>query len=131
MTEEWRDIPGFEGRYQVSDFGRVRSLMFWSGNVLVLRQEPLVMKTPINAHGYPAVNLRGCPKPRPYEVQYLVCLTFHGPRPSQDHTAAHRDGVKPNCRADNLRWATWAEQAGDRQRHATASGNPNGARRHG
>jgi len=40
MTEEWRDVPGFDGRYQVSDQGRVRSLMHRYG----LRAEPKILR---------------------------------------------------------------------------------------
>lgn len=118
LDETWRPVPGYEGRYEVSDQGRVRSLWAIGGNYKRRRQTPLLLKSPVNAHGYKTVNLRGAVS-RPYEVHRLVCLAFYGPPPSRRHTAAHRDGVKGNCWLYNLRWATWEEQASDRSRHGT------------
>jgi len=119
--EEWRPVAGYEDRYEVSSLGRVRSL--WAIGWNYRRRRDLILKTPLNKQGYPTVNLAGTPR-RPHEVQKLVCLAFHGPRPSERHTAAHRDGIKPNCSAENIRWATWEEQAADRKRHGTARGGP-------
>jgi hypothetical protein len=52
-------------------------------------------------------------------VHAIICATFHGPKPTSTHQAAHNDGNKLNNRADNLRWATPKENAGDRERHGT------------
>lgn len=120
LHETWRPVPGYEGRYEVSDQGRVRSLWAIGGNYKRRRQTPLILKSPANAHGYKTVNLRGTVN-RPHEVHRLVCLAFHGPPPTPRHTAAHRDGLKGNCWSYNLRWATWEEQALDRRRHGTAA----------
>ncbi|TCM21516.1 HNH endonuclease [Novosphingobium sp. PhB165] len=115
--EEWRAVPGFEGRYEASSFGRVRSLRNAGHGYDRPRAKPRVLKDYTNSRGYRVVTLGRSENPT--GVHRVVCLTFHGQPPSPDHTAAHRDGYKPNCRADNLRWATWDEQAGDRRRHGT------------
>ncbi len=52
-------------------------------------------------------------------VHVLVCEAFHGPRPSCRHEAAHWNGVRSECSADNLRWATPAENREDMKRHGT------------
>lgn len=49
----------------------------------------------------------------------IVCTTFHGPRPTPDHQAAHGNGIKTDNRASNLRWATGAENQADRILHGT------------
>jgi hypothetical protein len=46
-------------------------------------------------------------------VHRLVCAAFHGPPPSPDHEVAHSNGIKTDCRASNLRWATSAENKQD------------------
>ncbi|MYL97053.1 hypothetical protein GR702_04605 [Novosphingobium sp. FGD1] len=115
--EQWRSVPGFEGRYEASNFGRVRSLRNAGHGYDYLRSEPRILKDKANHRGYRVVTLGG--GETPIGVHRVVCLTFHGEPPSSDHTAAHRDGHKPNCRADNLRWATWVEQAADRRLHGT------------
>jgi len=50
-------------------------------------------------------------------VHSLVCEAFHGPKPSPAHQVAHWDGDPANNRPENLRWATSAENIGDKVRH--------------
>lgn len=54
-------------------------------------------------------------------VHQLVALTFHGPRPSSDHDAAHDDGNKLNNRSVNVFWKTQAENERDKIRHGTTN----------
>lgn len=49
-------------------------------------------------------------------VHVIVCETFHGPRPEGKY-AAHENGTPADCRASNLRWATWHENRDDCRRH--------------
>jgi hypothetical protein len=60
-------------------------------------------------------------------VHVLVCVAFHGPRPSSKHTVAHNDGNPFNNKACNIRWATVAENHADKTQHGTAL---TGARNH-
>jgi len=53
---------------------------------------------------------------RSYGVHYLVCLVFHGPQPSKDHTVDHINKPESDNRAENLRWATKSEQARNQSR---------------
>lgn len=106
MTE-WRDVPGFPG-YKVSDDGQVIGS---SGRLL---------KGTPNIWGYPAVAAKPAHGPRSVMgIHILVCLAFHGPKPSPQHQVAHWDGDKTNNRPENLRWATPAENAADAVRHGT------------
>lgn len=109
--ELWRDVPGWDG-YQASSHGRVRRI--------VPEQRPIFAGSPHKRTRYSDVVLR---KPnglnRRLGTHVIVCQTFHGPSPSEEHMVAHNDGSRTNNRPDNLRWATAAENAADRKAHGT------------
>jgi hypothetical protein len=121
MAEEiWRDIPGYEAEYQASSHGRIRSkprmgriLKRLYGGV-VLAQNTCGVRALVTLCKDSVVTTK--------TVHKLVCLAFHGPRPSSDHVVAHWDGDGWNNRADNLRWATYAENEADKRRHGTDAG---------
>lgn len=102
--EWWRPIPGYASRYQVSNQGRVRSLLF-RGRV---RVKAYVLKPSVN-YGYHRVSLyddNG--QPRIWAIHRLVLLAFRGqPAPGQE--ASHLNGVRDDNRLDNLEWATHRE----------------------
>lgn len=52
-----------------------------------------------------------------YKVAALICLTFHGPRPSEQHEVAHLNGDSLDNHAANLAWKTHAENEADKIRH--------------
>jgi len=117
--EQWRDIPSWEGLYQASSYGRIRSLIRrgryrnYGGKILI---------GGVDDDGYRNVTLyKPGEKRRNPHVSVLVCTTFHGPKPlpGLGSQAAHRDGVKTNDRADNLRWATAIENDHDKDVHGT------------
>lgn len=111
--ETWIDIAGFDGCYQVSSMGRVRSQRL--GTWRLLRQT-------INARGRPKVNLYTPAEPGnaiTREVHRLVLEAFVGPCP-EGMEACHNDGDPLNNRADNLRWDTHAANLRDKRRHGTA-----------
>lgn len=107
--EEWRAAPSWPG-YEVSSRGRVR-LDGW-----MLRAHP-------NDGGYMRVRLRGESLTRHVRVHLLVLLAFVGPAPSPRHEGAHLDGNRRNNRLDNLAWKTPEENAEDKRRHGTATGD--------
>lgn len=124
-AEEWRPVIGYEGAYEISSFGRIRSLdrvvtihpNRWGGTT-EKKIKGDQMTPQIRADGYPTLmlSLDGV-KANKY-LHHLVCEAFHGARPP-GYEVAHNDGQPPNCRADNLRWSTPAENSQDRIRHGT------------
>lgn len=105
--ENWKDIPGYEGRYQVSDLGRVRSVDRYVRCVDKLGVERTRLARgqvlrPGLCREYPIVNLS---PDGTIAVHLLVAHAFvEGRRPGLE--VNHKDGVKANCRADNLEWMT-------------------------
>jgi hypothetical protein len=124
MTEIWKPIPGYEGFYEASSLGRIRSLdrdvvqakAFGGVCVRHFKGKVLIPKT----HGrYHQVNLAKSGVTRTVNLHSVICEAFHGPRPSPQHEAAHWDRDVANNAVDNLRWATKVENADDKQRHGT------------
>ena len=125
IAEEWRPIPEWDGFYEASSLGRVRSVsrlvQFQNrrGTDVQRWLTGRILKPCPNKRGYLGVILSAGEGSFHREVHVLVCAAFHGERPT-GLQAAHRDGVTSNCRADNLRWATTSENARDRELHGTA-----------
>ena len=118
--EYWRDIPGYEGYYRVSDRGRVRSLdrtrrCRW-GNGYPLKGK--FMKIRISQDGYLRVSLsKDCDK-KEVEVHRLVMKAFIGDRP-QGMECRHLDGNPQNPKLSNLQWGTDKENSADKKIHGT------------
>ena len=130
MREVWRDVCGFDGYYEVSNLGRIRSLRrrgetptggvrFYGGQVL----RPVKLN-----NGYMIVSLSARNKVKQLLVHRVVAGSFLGSAPTQEHEIAHADGSRTNNAAQNLRWVTSLENAADRNQHGrTARGEGNGA----
>ena len=102
MEEEWRDIPNFEGRYQVSNYGNVRSLLNSHGGKLA---EPLIRKLSITQKGYYYLSVSNGDKHYALRVHKAVALAFI-PNPNNLPCINHKDENKLNNRVDNLEWCT-------------------------
>jgi len=76
--ETWRPLPDAEGRYEVSDAGRVRSLAAGCRAGTVPRKRPLLMSPYDNGRGYLVVNLRLSTGYRCHGVAELVLRAFAG-----------------------------------------------------
>jgi hypothetical protein len=112
QIEEWRLIVTSPS-YEVSSLGRIRRRV--QG-----RNRPAgALIAGALRRGYRVVNLTENGKCSVHPVNRLVCTAFHGAAPSSTHHAAHRDGNSLNDSADNLRWATPAENIADKDRHGT------------
>ena len=106
MNEIWKDIPGFEGRYQASTFGRIRSVdhavRATPHGVEVTRiVKGRVLRPGKHASGHLSVVLGRDYGSMP--VHTAVALTFIGPRP-HGKDVCHNDGSPENNRLDNLRY---------------------------
>lgn len=117
MTENWLPIPGFEGRYEVSDQGRVRSLA--SGT-------PRLVSTRIGFGGYRRVTLYLNGRRWHRTVHVLVALAFIGPRPD-GMEVRHLDGDQLNNCRSNLTYGTPTENHLDTVRHGR---NPSANKTH-
>ena len=117
--EEWRDIPGYEGLYMVSDEGKV-----WSIPREIVRSDGIRSKVPGGTlkgelvRGYPAVNIRNNGKGKVAYIHRLVMLAFIGPRPDGLYVC-HNNGDRTDNRLQNLRYDTPSENSYDRCRHGT------------
>lgn len=119
-AEEWRPIGGFEGYYEVSDHGRVRSLdrvlTYPDGHLHRLKGRVL-SPAPLPLSGHLHLNLKTQHKRRaPVAVHALVLETFVGPRPP-GLESLHWDGDPTNNKVTNLRWGTRSENMQDMVRH--------------
>jgi hypothetical protein len=109
MHEDWRDIPGYEGVYQASNLGRIRSLNRpnHAGKILVATD---------NGTGYLQVGLSLNKVHKKFTVHRLVLLAFAGPLP-EGHNRNHRNGNKHDNRPKNLEYVLFHENS----RHAVQS----------
>jgi hypothetical protein len=119
--ENWKDIPGYEGRYQVSDRGNVRSLSHRVRLVVhgveTTRHSPgRQLRPAASPLGHLTVVLG---KGNTQQVHGLVALAFIGPRPTAADVA-HRDGEPGNNMPSNLRYATRSENNQDKVFHGRA-----------
>lgn len=121
MTE-WRVIPGWEGYYESSDDGQVRSvdrIVPYSDGRTAHRRGHLLKPRP-DQDGYLHVALNRHGKARNFSVHCLVLLTFVGPRP-EGCESLHGDHDPGRNHVDNLRWGTHAQnirEAVERGTHA-------------
>jgi len=104
VSEEWRDIPDFEG-YQVSSFGRVKGVdRLRKGKTGLRLTNGQEMKQVLNKKGYPEVRLRknGC---HTRLVHKLVASAFMT-KPEGCTQINHLNGIKTDNRLENLQWVT-------------------------
>jgi hypothetical protein len=93
MEEIWKDIPVYEGIYQVSNLGRIKSLKFGKEKIL---------NGWIRRDGYIAVNLM-YNKRKTYRLHQLIAITFLNHKPNGHKIVVdHIDNNKLNNRLDNL-----------------------------
>lgn len=98
MIEKWRDIEGFDGVYQISSMGRVRSLKFGKERILKLN----------NSNGYLYVFLRKNGKPKNLTIHRLVA-TYFIPNPENKPEVNHKNCKRDDNRVENLEWCTRKE----------------------
>lgn len=122
MAEEvWRDVVGYEGLYQVSSEGRLRSiprLVNSKNNSFALKQGK-VLDGYVDPKGYTQAHLYRDGRCRTTSLHIVVCEAFHGPKPTDEHQVAHGNGRPSDNAASNLRWATPKENSADRLIHGT------------
>jgi hypothetical protein len=124
MTENWRPVAGFDGRYEVSDLGRVRSLARRCSIRNGTRTVPAKILTPQpHVFGYKTVLLQARDLgigPRPFTIHTLVLEAFVGPRPEGAEGCHGPNGITDNT-LGNLRWDTHAANMRDKVLQRTAA----------
>lgn len=103
-TEQWKEIPGSKGRYEVSDHGRVRAWCYRRGGK---RQTmPKYLYTWLNNVGYVSCKLQMADKSTSHLVHRLVMLAFVG---VSELEVNHKDGDRANNHISNLEYMTHRE----------------------
>jgi hypothetical protein len=121
VSEEWRAVRDYEGYYEVSNLGQVRSLArvvpstAHGGRRTIYAR---ILKQRADRDGYPIVTLTKHSRYKLVPVHRLVASAFHGPCP-EGLECAHLDGNRSNPRADNLTWASKAENEAHKYEHGT------------
>lgn len=121
MQEIWKSVPGYEGFYEVSNFGQVRSI-----DRITLRKDGTpyqkmpgkIFKPGIDKINRKHVDFYVMGKRHCFYVHYLVLLTFVGPRP-EGMDCCHNDGNPLNNHVENLRYDTRSGNFKDKLLHGT------------
>lgn len=92
--EIWKDIPGFEGMYQVSNLGQIKSIRFNKEKILSLNLKP---------KGYYQIKLYNNDGRKWYQVHRLVCAGFiDSELLNSSSVVNHKNGIRNDNRLDNL-----------------------------
>ncbi len=112
VTREcWLPVPGYEGLYEISDLGNVKSIPR-------RRTRGGLLSVTIGKRGYPKVSLCKDGRQSTHEVHRLVAAAFIGMSP-EGQEVRHKDGDTLNPRARNLEYGTRSENNLDAVRHGT------------
>jgi hypothetical protein len=94
MQEQWKPVVGYEGLYEVSNFGRVKSYVRY--------KDGIILNMSINSTGYPRVCLKG----KFHNIHLIVAKTFLNYIPKKGYVIDHIDDDKTNNNKNNLQIVT-------------------------
>lgn len=128
-TEEWRPVVGYEGLYEVSNQGRIRSLSrtLHCGNHVRQHRGRIIKPNPTPPTNYLSVGLTRDKRRITKRVHLIVLEAFVGPRPAPELDACHNNGIRDDLRAENLRWDTKSANSLDALRDGV---HPQGSKTH-
>lgn len=94
MIEEWKDVPNYEGLYQISSMGNIKS-----------SYTNKILKPSIDKFGYSRFSATKNKKQKTLRIHRLVGELFIA-NPNNLPQINHKDGIKTNNFKDNLEWST-------------------------
>ena len=124
VNEIWKDIKGYEGLYQISNYGRVKSLIrhIINKNGRNITKKEKIMKLTYDRDGYLLVGLNKDKKQTQFRVHRLVLINFVNNVENKPETN-HLNSIRDDNRLINLQWCTRSENS----RHSYRQGNNKGA----
>lgn len=122
--ELWKDVKGYDGKYQVSNLGNVRSVdrTFTNACGVVVTRKGTILKPRVNRNGYMRVTMHKGGKVNTEVIHRCVAVAFI-PNPEELPQVNHKDGNKRNNNVSNLEWCTSMEN----MHHAAQKGLRNNA----
>lgn len=106
-NEIWYWIPNFEGKYQYSTFGNVRSFIISKGKIS--RTPIRHLKTPLDRKGYPNVTLRSGARKEFHNFLIHQLVASNVDNPENKPYVNHKNGIKTDNNIKNLEWCTCKE----------------------
>lgn len=119
--EEWRDIKGFEGFYQISNYGLIKGIQrkIYRDNFYTIRKEKILKKS-LDKDAYEKIILSKLNKDYTFQVHRLIGSAFLN-NPTNLPTINHKNKIKSNNFVLNLEWASHRENSC----HRSKMGEPN------
>jgi len=121
-SDQWRAIPGWEGYYEASTSGQVRSIprTVTSTTGVTAKRVGRIIRSRASRTGYRLITLSRDGVAKTFTVHQLIALAFLGPRPER-MAVCHNDGNRQNNAATNLRYDTYSANELDKVAHGTHS----------
>jgi len=106
MLEKWREVKDYEGLYQISDQGRVKS--FYNGRYTILKVGKF-LKPQKNVRGYLQIGFYKNNKFKTYQIHNLIAAAFLNKSDLSELEVNHKNGIKTDNRLKNLELVTHSE----------------------